>query len=103
MIVMLLAEHEYSKPVHISKFGESLTIEPSEIVPPDAAPILHRVLRVLDETLGNENPTLYAAVGKFIHHMKFFSFNFNSVHLVTDFMQGSRPKVSRQQFRLERI
>ncbi|SPU02528.1 hydrolase [Bacillus subtilis] len=59
---MLLAEHEYSKPVHISKFGESLTIEPSEIVPPDAAPILHRVLRVLDETLGNENPTLYAAV-----------------------------------------
>lgn len=62
MILTLMAEHDYSKPVHITKFGDSMTAVPSETVQPDAAPVLHRVLRVLDETLGNENPTLYAAV-----------------------------------------
>ncbi len=60
MILTLMAEHDYSKPVHITKFGDSMTAVPSETVQPDAAPILHRVLRVLDETLGNENPTLYS-------------------------------------------
>ena len=59
MILTLMADHDYSKPVHITKFGDSMTAVPSETVQPDAAPVLHRVLRVLDETLGNENPTLY--------------------------------------------
>ncbi|MBU8570392.1 DNA damage checkpoint antagonist DdcA [Bacillus subtilis] len=101
MIVMLLAEHEYSKPVHISKFGESLTIEPSEIVPPDAAPILHRVLRVLDETLGNENPTLYAAVEELWRRHLYVLYPFQPKLLSADLWAAALHKVGYEMHGIE--
>ncbi|MGD2409102.1 DNA damage checkpoint antagonist DdcA [Bacillus subtilis] len=101
MIVMLLAEHEYSKPVHISKFGESLTIEPSEIVPPDAAPILHRVLRVLDETLGNENPTLYAAVEELWRRHLYVLYPFQQKLLSADLWAAALHKVGYEMHGIE--
>ncbi|KKB72550.1 MULTISPECIES: DNA damage checkpoint antagonist DdcA [Bacillus] len=62
MILQLLAESDYEKPTLVTKFGESMTINPKETVKPDDMPILKHVLNVLDDTLGNENPSLYQAV-----------------------------------------
>jgi tetratricopeptide (TPR) repeat protein len=62
MILQLLADHEYSKEIQVVKFGESTSINPTEAIKPDAMPILGKVLNVLDDTLGNENPTLFHAV-----------------------------------------
>ncbi|MGE6629047.1 DNA damage checkpoint antagonist DdcA [Bacillus sp. NPDC077027] len=62
LILQLLSDHEYAKPVHIIKFGDSLTLVPSEAVKPEKMPLLQQVLRILDDTLGNENPTLYQRV-----------------------------------------
>lgn len=62
MILQLLAESDYEKTTLVTKFGESMTINPKETVKPDAMPILTYVLNVLDDTLGNENPSLYQAV-----------------------------------------
>ncbi|TWJ35233.1 hypothetical protein CHCC5027_2985 [Bacillus paralicheniformis] len=62
MILQLLAESDHEKPTLVAKFGDSMTINPTETVKPDDMPILKHVLSVLDDTLGNENPTLYQAV-----------------------------------------
>ncbi|OYN65563.1 DNA damage checkpoint antagonist DdcA [Bacillus safensis] len=62
MILQLLADHDVAKPVHVTKFGDSLTLIPSEAVKPEQMPLLPQVLRMLDDTLGNENPTLYQGV-----------------------------------------
>ncbi|ALC81875.1 MULTISPECIES: tetratricopeptide repeat protein [Bacillus] len=62
MILQLLADHEYAKEMQVAKFGESISINPSEETKPDAMPILGKVLNLLDDTLGNENPTLFHAV-----------------------------------------
>lgn len=62
LILQLLSDHDVAKPVHVTKFGDSLTLVPSEAVKPEQMPLLQQVLRKLDDTLGNENPTLYQGV-----------------------------------------
>ncbi|MEC2306980.1 DNA damage checkpoint antagonist DdcA [Bacillus atrophaeus] len=93
MILHLMAEHDYNKPVHITKFGESMTTLPSEAVQPEAAPILHRVLRLLDETLGNENPTLYAAVEELWRRHLYVLYPFQPKLLSADLWAAALHKV----------
>ncbi|MDA7027580.1 DNA damage checkpoint antagonist DdcA [Bacillus sp. CLL-7-23] len=62
MILQLLAESDYGEPVSVTKFGEMITIHPNKAVQPDMMPVLKNILNVLDDTLGNENPSLYQAV-----------------------------------------
>ncbi|MDA1477469.1 DNA damage checkpoint antagonist DdcA [Bacillus changyiensis] len=62
MILQLLAESDYGKPVSVTKFGEMITVHPNQAIQPDMMPVLKNVLNVLDDTLGNENPSLYQAI-----------------------------------------
>lgn len=70
MVLQLLMENEYAKEVTISKFGESLSAVPAELHDISDLPFTKKVLNLLDDTLGSENPTLFEAVKElWIRHL----------------------------------
>lgn len=70
MILHLMIEHEVEKEMKVTKFGESLTVVPANLEDPAEFPFTKKVLTILDDTLGNENPTLYEAVKElWIRHL----------------------------------
>lgn len=70
MILHVMIEHELEKEVTVKKFGESMTVVPAELKDPADVPFAKKVLNHLDDTLGNENPTLYEAVKElWIRHL----------------------------------
>jgi tetratricopeptide (TPR) repeat protein len=70
MILHVMIENEVEKEVTVYKFGESITIIPAKLEDISELPFTKRVLTVLDDTLGNENPTLFEAVKElWIRHL----------------------------------
>ncbi|MBM7605723.1 tetratricopeptide (TPR) repeat protein [Metabacillus crassostreae] len=70
MILHLMIENEISKEVTVTKFGESISIIPSELNDISDHLFTKKVLNILDDTLGIENPTLYEAVKEiWIRHL----------------------------------
>ena len=70
MIIHIMIENEVEKEVTVYKFGESITIIPAKLADISELPFTKRVLTVLDDTLGNENPTLFEAVKElWIRHL----------------------------------
>lgn len=70
MILHIMIENEVEKEVTVYKFGESITIIPAELEDISELPFTKKVLTVLDDTLGNENPTLFEAVKElWIRHL----------------------------------
>lgn len=70
MILHLMIEHEVEKEVKVNKFGETMMVIPSKLQDPADVPFAKKVLNYLDDTLGNENPTLYEAVKElWIRHL----------------------------------
>lgn len=62
MILHLMIENEVEKEVTVYKFGETITVIPAKMDDISNLPFTKKVLNLLDDTLGNENPTLYEAV-----------------------------------------
>ena len=62
MILHLMIENEVEKEVLVNKFGEIVTVIPAKLDDISELPFTKKVLTILDDTLGNENPTLYEAV-----------------------------------------
>ncbi|TXC90130.1 tetratricopeptide repeat protein [Metabacillus litoralis] len=70
MILHLMIENEISKEVTVTKFGESMSIIPSDLKDISDHLFTKKVLNILDDTLGIENPTLYEAVKEiWIRHL----------------------------------
>lgn len=70
MILHLMIENEISKEVKVTKFGETMTLIPSELKDISDHLFTKKVLNILDDTLGIENPTLYEAVKEiWIRHL----------------------------------
>lgn len=70
MILHLMIENEIEKEVTVYKFGESITVIPAKLEDISELPFTKKVLTILDDTLGNENPTLYEAVKElWIRHL----------------------------------
>lgn len=70
MILHLMIEHEVEKEVIVTKFGESLSVIPAKLDDPSDFPFTNKVINVLDDKLGNENPTLFEAVKElWIRHL----------------------------------
>ncbi|WP_273126621.1 tetratricopeptide repeat protein [Bacillus weihaiensis] len=62
MILQLMIENEVEKEVLVTKFGQSLKVKPVDLQDIPSSPFTKKVLTILDDTLGNENPTLFEAV-----------------------------------------
>ncbi|MCD7032881.1 tetratricopeptide repeat protein [Metabacillus sp. GX 13764] len=70
MALQLLMENEYDKKVTITKFGETLSPVPSKLSDLSDMPFAKKVLNLLDDVLGSENPTLFEAVKElWIRHL----------------------------------
>ena len=70
MILHVMIEHELEKEVTVKKFGETISVVPAELKDPADDPFAKKVLNYLDDTLGNENPTLFEAVKElWIRHL----------------------------------
>ncbi|WP_226667155.1 tetratricopeptide repeat protein [Metabacillus litoralis] len=70
MILHLMIENEISKEVTVTKFGETMSVKPSELNDISDHLFTKKVLNILDDTLGIENPTLYEAVKEiWIRHL----------------------------------
>jgi tetratricopeptide (TPR) repeat protein len=70
MILHLMIENEVEKEVTVFKFGETITVIPAKLDDISDLPFTKKVLNILDDTLGNENPTLYEAVKElWIRHL----------------------------------
>ncbi|MFY4774691.1 tetratricopeptide repeat protein [Metabacillus sp. RGM 3146] len=70
MVLQLFMENELAKEVTIYKFGESLSVIPADLNDISDLPFTKKVLNLLDDTLGNENPTLFEAVKElWIRHL----------------------------------
>ncbi|MGD6816755.1 tetratricopeptide repeat protein [Metabacillus sp. 84] len=69
MILQVLIEHEVSKSVTVEKFGDVQTVVPAALSLSDT-PFAKKVLNLLDDTLGAENPALFEAVKElWIRHL----------------------------------
>lgn len=62
MVLHLMIENEIEKEVTVYKFGESIRVIPSQLDDIAELPFTKKVLTRLDDTLGNENPTLFETV-----------------------------------------
>ncbi|MRX74217.1 tetratricopeptide repeat protein [Bacillus lacus] len=62
MVLQLLKEHGIEKDVQVFKFGEMVLVKPSQLEDVTDMPFTKKVLNVLEDMLGNENPALYEAV-----------------------------------------
>lgn len=70
MILHLMIENEVEKEVTVYKFGESVTVIPAKLNDIADLPFTKKVLNILDDTLGQENPTLFEAVKElWIRHL----------------------------------
>jgi tetratricopeptide (TPR) repeat protein len=70
MILHLMIENEIEKEVTVYKFGESITVIPAKLEDISDLPFTKKVLSILDDSLGNENPTLFEAVKElWIRHL----------------------------------
>lgn len=70
LILQLLMDHEIDKEVIVHKFGETMNIKPSSLTDISELAFTNKVLNILDDTLGNENPTLFEAVKElWIRHL----------------------------------
>ncbi|MDR0138160.1 tetratricopeptide repeat protein [Metabacillus idriensis] len=70
MILHLLMENEVAKEVKIAKFGKTMSLIPAELEDLSELPFTKKVLNVLDDILGQENPALYEAVKEvWIRHL----------------------------------
>ncbi|MGM7720938.1 tetratricopeptide repeat protein [Metabacillus sp. Hm71] len=70
MILHLMIENEVEKEVTVYKFGETVTVIPAQLDDLSDLPFTKKVLTILDDTLGNENPTLFEAVKElWIRHL----------------------------------
>ncbi|AZB43838.1 tetratricopeptide repeat protein [Bacillus sp. FJAT-42376] len=70
MILQVLMEHEVEKTVTVEKFEETLSVVPASLSDLSDTPFAKRVLNLLDDTLGAENPSLFEAVKElWIRHL----------------------------------
>lgn len=69
-----LIDQNYSQPVKIHKFGEEITVVPSETKPFQTQ--LHDTIQVLSDHLENENPTLYDNLKEMMKRHFFLLFPF---------------------------
>ncbi|WP_449537162.1 tetratricopeptide repeat protein [Ferdinandcohnia sp. Marseille-Q9671] len=59
IIMQLLVENKVDMEIEAEKFGEVVTVNPSELEDPSVSPITSRILSILEEKLENENPSLF--------------------------------------------
>ncbi|THE15270.1 tetratricopeptide repeat protein [Bacillus timonensis] len=59
IIIQLLATNQVDLEVEVEKFGETIKVNPKNLVDPSMSPFTNQVLSILEEQLENENPTLY--------------------------------------------
>lgn len=70
MILHLLIENEVAKEVKIVKFGKTMSLIPAELEDLSELPFTKKVLNLLDDSLGAENPSLFEAVKElWIRHL----------------------------------
>lgn len=59
IIIQLLVSNQVDLEIEVEKFGETIQVNPVELVDPSMSPFTIQVLSILEEQLQNENPTLY--------------------------------------------
>ncbi|WP_156177857.1 lipopolysaccharide assembly protein LapB [Bacillus sp. SA1-12] len=70
MVLHLMIENEIEREVTVYKFGETVSVIPAKLDDLSELPFTKKVLTILDDTLGNENPTLFEAVKElWIRHL----------------------------------
>ncbi|MDQ0232790.1 tetratricopeptide repeat protein [Metabacillus malikii] len=70
MTLQLMTEHAVDKEVTVNKLGKVFTVIPAELEDISEQAFTKKVLSMLDDTLGNENPTLFEAVKElWIRHL----------------------------------
>ncbi|MBS2969917.1 tetratricopeptide repeat protein [Metabacillus sp. KIGAM252] len=70
MILQVLMEHEVEKSVTVEKFEDVLTVVPASLSDLSDTPFAKKVLILLDDQLGAENPALFEAVKElWIRHL----------------------------------
>lgn len=70
MLLQLLRDQEISESMKVTKFGESIVVKPDRLHDLLETPFAKKVINLLDDVLGNENPTLFEAVKEmWIRHL----------------------------------
>jgi len=59
IIIQLLVSNQVDQEIEVEKLGNTMKVNPSNLVDPSMTPFTNRVLSLLDENLQNENPTLF--------------------------------------------
>ncbi|MED4453302.1 tetratricopeptide repeat protein [Metabacillus fastidiosus] len=62
LALQLLMDSEIEKEVTVHKFGKTLDVKPSALFDPNELAFTKKVINILDDTLGNENPVLFETV-----------------------------------------
>lgn len=76
MILEILMEKQVTEIITVEKFKQTIDVAPVELRGLFEAPFTIQVLNLLDEKLGNENPTLYQIVKEIWHRHLFILFPF---------------------------
>ncbi|MEH7387497.1 tetratricopeptide repeat protein [Bacillus sp. JJ1521] len=59
IIIQLLVTNQVDLDIEVEKFGETINVNPKNLVDPSMSPFTIQVLSILEEQLENENPTLF--------------------------------------------
>ncbi|WP_163101328.1 tetratricopeptide repeat protein [Peribacillus alkalitolerans] len=103
MALTMMVEQQYEKEISIVKFGRCMDVLPTKLptVPEDSQFL--KLLRILDNALGQENPTQYELAKSILERHHFisypFGFPFNheelaaAYHYLSDDYQGSETEL----------
>ncbi|MBM6619783.1 tetratricopeptide repeat protein [Bacillus suaedaesalsae] len=77
-ILQLLIEKDIFREVSVEKFGKVLKVNTAELYDMETHAFTHQVIQVLDDTLGNENPSLFEVAKEMWFRHLYVNYPFNS-------------------------
>jgi hypothetical protein len=73
-VVHMLMEYQVDEEVIVEKFGQTVTINPSELSAVTDSPFAKAVLEQLENRAGNENPTMFQAILEYWYQILYLLF-----------------------------
>jgi tetratricopeptide (TPR) repeat protein len=76
LLLNVLKEHQYHKPIEIQKFGKKITVIPEKLHPLTEDHQLMKIIEVIGKRLEHEDPILYGNIKSLVERQFFFIYPF---------------------------
>ncbi|MCA1031956.1 tetratricopeptide repeat protein [Bacillus timonensis] len=77
MILHLLIENEVNSEITVNKFDQTLTVIPSDLSPLTEGDFIQKVIKILEDKIGHENPSLFEVMKEILIRHLYVLFPFN--------------------------